>query len=96
MTRRLSGTMHDKATTGKIYEVYRAWCFDNNGGFAKTAKEFRETLANYLGTTFEEMTKRVHGNRYYTDYTLTLEAKQQHARIYGYDDSSTGEDDFLA
>ena len=96
MTRRLSDTIRDKATTGKIYEVYRAWCFDNNGGFAKTAKEFRETLANYLGTTFEEMTKRVHGNRYYTDYTLTLEAKQQHARIYGYDDSSTGEDDFLA
>ena len=96
MTRRLSDTIRDKATTGKIYEVYRAWCFDNNGGFAKTAKEFRETLANYLGTTFEELTKRVHGNRYYTDYTLTIEAKQQHARIYGYDDSSTGEDDFLA
>ena len=96
MTRRLSGTMHDKATTGKIYEIYRAWCLDNNGGFAKTAKEFRETLANHLGTTFDDMTKRVHGNRYYTDYTLTIEAKQQYARIYGYDDSNTGEDDFLA
>ena len=96
MTRRLSDSIRDKATTGKIYEVYRAWCFDNNGGFAKTAKEFRETLANYLGTTFEEMTKRIHGNRYYTDYTLTVEAKQQYARIYGFDDSNTGEDDFLA
>lgn len=96
MTRRLSDTIRDKATTGKVYEVYRAWCCDNNGGFAKTAKEFRETLANHLDTTFEEMTKRVHGNRYYTDYTLTLEAKQQYARVYGYDDSSTGEDDFLA
>ena len=96
MTRRLSDTIRDKATTGKIYEVYRAWCFDNNGGFAKTAKEFRETLANHLDTTFEEMTKRVHGNRYYTDYTLTIEAKQQYARIYGFDDSNTGEDDFLA
>ena len=96
MTRRLSSTMHDKATTGKIYEVYRAWCLDNNGGFAKTAKEFRETLADHLGTKFEEMTKRVHGNRYYADYTLNLETMQQYARIYGYEDSSTGEDDFLA
>lgn len=96
MTRRLSDSIRDKATTGKIYEVYRAWCFDNNGGFAKTAKEFRETLANHLGTTFDDMTKRVHGNRYYTDYTLTIEAKQQYARIYGYEDSSTGEDVFLA
>lgn len=95
MTRRLSGTMHDKATTGKIYEIYRAWCLDNNGGFAKTAKEFRETLANHLGTTFDDMTKRVHGNRYYADYTLNLETMQQYARIYGYEDSSTGEDDFL-
>ena len=85
MAERCGSTIRDKATTGKIYEVYRAWCCDNNSGFAKTAKEFRETLADSLGTSFEEMTKRIHGNRYYTDYTLTLEAKQQYARAYGFD-----------
>ena len=72
-------------TTGRIFKVYQAWCRDNNQGYAKTAKEFREELAAYLDTTYTDMTIRRNGNTYYRDYTLTLETKEQYPREYGYD-----------
>lgn len=43
------GRINPHCTTGRIYRVYQAWCRENNNGFAKTAKEFRETLAAHLG-----------------------------------------------
>ncbi len=72
-------------TTGRIFKVYQAWCKDNNQGYAKTAKEFREELAVYLGTTCTDMTIRRNGNSYYRDYTITQETKEQYIREYGYD-----------
>ena len=80
-----NGRIQKHCTTGRIYRVYQAWCRDNNNGFAKTAKEFREQLAEHLDTVYAEMTTRQKGNTYYKDYTLTLEAKEQYAREYGYD-----------
>ena len=79
------GRINPHCTTGRIYRVYQAWCRENNTGFAKTAKEFRETLAAHLGGTYAEMTTRQKGNTYYKDYALTLEAKEQFSREYGYD-----------
>ena len=96
MIPRKGDKIRDSATTGKVYKVYREWCIDNNKGFAKTAKEFRDTLADHLGSTFDEMTKRSGGNTYYKDYTLTYEAKTQYAKVYGYDNMHNGEDDFLS
>lgn len=96
MIHRPDGKIRDNATTGKVYKVYREWCIDNNSGFAKTAKKFRDTLASHLDSTFEEMTKRSGGNTYYKDYTLTYEAKTQYAKVYGYDNMHNGEDDFLS
>ena len=52
---------------------------------AKTAKEFREDLAEFYGTTVADMTTRRNGNTYYKNLSLTLEAKQQYQREYGYD-----------
>lgn len=96
MTQRPDGKIRDNATTGKVYKVYREWCIDNNSGFAKTAKEFRDTLASHLGSTFEEMTKRSGGNTYYKDYTLTYETKTQYVKVYGYDNTHNVDDDFLS
>lgn len=79
------GKINRHCTTGRIYRVYQAWCRENNNGFAKTAKEFREDLAEHLGSTYTDMTTRQKGNTYYKDYSLTLEAKEQYAREYGYD-----------
>ena len=69
-----------RCSTGTIYKVYIAWCKDNNNGFSKPAREFREELAAHDGKTFYEMVTRRNGNTFYKDYTLTEDAK----RDYGY------------
>ena len=74
----------DNATTGKIYKVYVAWCRDNNGGYAKTARDFRDDLCAYLSASYDELTKRSGGNTYYKEYTLSDEIKEQYADVYGY------------
>ena len=79
------GRINHHCTTGRIYRVYQAWCRDNNNGFAKTAKEFRQELAEHLGASFSEISTRQNGNTYYRDYSLTLEAKGMYPREYGYD-----------
>lgn len=85
------GTINRHCTTGRIYKVYQAWCRENNNGYAKNTKEFREDLAEYLNTTFADMTTRQNGNTYYRKYSLTLEAKEQFSKEYGYDSTT----DFL-
>ncbi len=79
------GKINRHCTTGRIYRVYQAWCRENNNGYAKTAKEFREGLEEYLGRPYADITTRVKGNTYYQDYSLTQEAKEQFSREYGYD-----------
>lgn len=79
------GKINNHCTTGRIFKVYTAWCKDNNNGYAKTAKEFREDLAEFYGTSVADMTTRRNGNTYYKNLSLTLEAKQQYQREYGYD-----------
>ena len=65
-------------TTGFIHKAYIQWCKANNNGYARSAKEFREELASLLGTTFADMTTRVHGNTYYKQWTLTADAEQDY------------------
>ena len=79
------GKINKHCTTGRIYKVYQGWCRENNNGFAKTAKEFRETIASYLGADYATITTRQNGNTYYKNYSLTSEAKEQFSREYGYD-----------
>ena len=83
-----NGKINPKCTTGKIYKVYQAYCKENNNGYAKTAREFREELADYFGTTFEQMTIRRNGYHYFKELSLTLEAKVQYEREYGYDETT--------
>ena len=80
-----NGKINSSCTTGRIYRVYQAWCRDNNHGFAKTAREFRSELADHLSSSFANMTTRQKGNTFYKDFTLTLEAKEQYFKEYGYD-----------
>ena len=88
MTTRPEGKISDMCTTGRVYKVYKAWCKDNNNGYAKTAREFRETLATHLGSTFAEMTVRYgKGGNFYKDLTLTDIAKGEYAMEYGYDEN---------
>jgi P4 family phage/plasmid primase-like protien len=85
MCEREGGKITDACTTGKIYKVYKEWCRDNNNGFAKTYKEFRTKLADYLVTTFENMIVKRNSGTFYKEYTLTTECKKEYQQAYGYD-----------
>lgn len=76
----------DKATVGKIYDVYKAWCQDNNSGYAKSAKEVRGIISEYLNTSYSNLTVRSKAGILYRNYTLSVDTKQQYCRIYGYDE----------
>ena len=78
----------DNCTTGKLYDVYRAWCVDNNNGYAETARAFRDKLCEYLGKDYKELTVHTEIGTCYRDYTLSLDAKRQYMRVYGYDSVS--------
>ena len=78
----------DNCTTGKLYDVYRAWCVDNNNGYAETARALRDKLCEYLGKEYKELTVHTEIGTCYRDYTLSLDAKRQYVRVYGYDSVS--------
>ena len=73
-----AGKTNYEFTTSAIYRVYQAWCRENNNGYSKTFKEFREELAAHFSTTYAEMITRINGSSYFKDYTLTPEAKKQY------------------
>lgn len=86
MAERSDSKISDTWTTGRIFKAYKAWCKDNNNGYAKTAREFRDELADHLGTTFQAMVvRRGTGGTFYRDYTLSEDAVEQF-RGCGYDD----------
>lgn len=69
----------DKCTTRKFYDIYRAWCKDNNQGYTETKKEVKKILL--------EMNKgdkiKTNGYWYYKDITLNIETKKYYEDIYG-------------
>lgn len=86
MEKRTDRKIMDGCTTGKVYEVYKAWCRDNNHGFCKTAKEFRTELSLYLNTPHSDLiTRRGKGGNFYRNYTLTNEAKETYKLAYGHE-----------
>ena len=86
MTRRQNTRMEDQCTAGRGYKVYRAWCNDNDHGYAKTYREFREQLADYLGVSIQDLILRRNNGTYLRNYTLTTEAMLQYHKAYGYDE----------
>jgi P4 family phage/plasmid primase-like protien len=88
MEERPTGKITDSCTTGKVYDIYKAWCNDNNHGYSKTAKEFRTELSHYLNASYSELiTRRGKGGNFYKSYTLTYDAKETYKRVYGYDET---------
>lgn len=85
MTERPHPKIEDGCTTGKVYDVYKAWCGDNANGYAKTAGEFREQLADYLGTDTDTMIVHTKHGNFYRKYTLNLSTKEQYQKAYGFD-----------
>ena len=85
MTERLGGKIVDGCTTSKVYDVYKAWCADNNHGYYKTAREFREEICSLLKSSWEDITVRRACGNVYRDYTLTADAKQTYSKAYGWE-----------
>ncbi|MCL2410534.1 MAG: phage/plasmid primase, P4 family [Treponema sp.] len=83
-TPRLDGKIYDKCTRKKFYDVYAAWCKDNNRGVSETKPAVLKMLES-MGKAASYQDK--HGNRYYRDFTLTLETKRDYSKVYGYDDT---------
>lgn len=72
------------STVMQVYAAYQGWCRDNNRGFARTTREFREELAAHLGVDAKEMTVRHREGMVYRSHTLTQEALDYyiHGRLY--------------
>lgn len=62
----------DECTCKNIFEVFRLWCRDNNGGFVPKKSEFRATVARLLGIPEEDLTLRTMKTTYFV-FTLTPE-----------------------
>lgn len=76
---------YDSCTTKKMYDVFKAWCGDNARGYTPTNQEFRKELVAIFGANdIKDIQTKVKGTRYYS-FTLTLSAKQDYVKAYGYD-----------
>lgn len=86
--KRSGSKINDSCTTGKVYDVYKAWCCDNTNGYAKSARDFRKNLAEYLGKNVDDLITHTSRGNFYRDYTLSNNTKLQYSRAYGYDDTT--------
>ena len=81
---RKSDKISDACTTKKMYEVFKAWCVDNNKGYAPSNQDFKREMSKLLNIDIKDIIKRTKVNTFYI-FTLTLHAKQDYVKIYGYD-----------
>lgn len=81
---RKSDEIKDSCTTKKMYDVFRAWCMDNNSGYAITNQAFKKELSEMLNVAPKGLVKRTKANTFYI-FTLTTQAKRDYVKIYGYD-----------
>ena len=75
----------DNCTTKIMYEVYKEWCKDNRL-FAEGKVIFRKSFITHFG--YENAQDAIYKNmknRYFKDYTLASEIKDEYHTIYGYD-----------
>ena len=72
------GKIRDNCTTKKMYDVYEAWCKDNNNGYKETKREVNKLL-DEMG---KGETKKTNGYIYYKAITLSEETKKAYKNEY--------------
>lgn len=77
-------TFKDGCTCKKLYDIYVAYCKDNNNGYAKTNQEFKQELMNITGLNENNLIKRTNKNIFYIPYTITLDTYISYYNVYGY------------
>lgn len=75
---------NDDCSCKRFYDIYVAYCKDNNSGYAKTQKEFKQDLIEISGLTEETIIKRTNTNNFYVPYTITPTTYRDYSNIYGY------------
>lgn len=80
------------ATVGKVFKVYKAWCEDNNNRYYRTAKEFREGLAQHLGIEIKDLVKHTSRGSIYEGYTINKETRINYPGLFIYEDEILTED----
>ena len=88
-----AGDRSHRCTAMKVYSAYQAWCRDNNRGYAKTAREFKDELAAHLGITAKEVLIRRSAGMIYREYTLTPETVLTYIQRLPY---TSADEDFLS
>lgn len=77
-------TYNDDCSCKKMYDVYVAYCKDNNNGYAKTQKEFKQDLIELSNSSESNIIKRTSKNTFYIPYTITLDTYIAYRNIFGY------------
>lgn len=86
------GEKYRFCTAMKVYAAYQGWCRDNNRGYAKSAREFKEELAAYLGVSSASLTVRRREGMVYREYTLSVDAADNYVRGIVYCSDSVDEE----
>lgn len=86
------GEKYRYCTAMKVYAAYQGWCRDNNRGYAKSAREFKEELAAYLGMPAASLTVRRREGMVYREYTLSVDAADNYVRGIVYCSDSVEEE----
>lgn len=86
------GEKYRYCTAMKVYAAYQGWCRDNNRGYAKSAREFKEELAAYLGMPAPSLTVRRREGMVYREYTLSVDAADNYVRGIVYCSDSVDEE----
>ena len=77
-------TYNDDCSCKKLYDVYVAYCKDNNNGYAKTQKEFKQDLIELSNLSEGTIIKRTSKNLFYIPYTITLDTYIAYRNVFGY------------
>jgi P4 family phage/plasmid primase-like protien len=80
-TERQNEKIDDNCTCKRFYDVYVAWCIDNNGGYHDSKKDVK----NILTKMGKADVKPKDGYDCYKKFTLTKETKREYGASYGYD-----------
>lgn len=69
-------------TVARIYDVYKEWCKDYNSGYAKTMKEFRDTICEHFGADYAELTVHRKRGTFFRNYALERDIREHYWRAF--------------
>ena len=81
MIRKDDGKLSGRRTVSSIYHAYREYCHENNNGYAKTLKEFKAEIADYLEISVEDMLGHSENGTCFKSYDLSEAAFREYGPL---------------